>query len=145
MNYATIRRFGFAVAALALTACHRGSVPVETGAVKRIPRDAARFEIDAVDDSTARFRPKESQWVRVGMAAYAVDPVNRDALVARLRIQSVDGSSVTALVTSQVGRVTTSHFLLIARPDERWWRARRFWMGAAAGSALGVAATSLAK
>lgn len=145
MNHATMRRSFLAVAALALTACHRGAAPVETAAVKRIPRDAARFEIDAVDDSTARFRPKESQWVRVGMAAYAVDPVNRDALVARLRIQSVDKTGVTALVTSQVGRVTTSHFLLIARPDERWWRARRFWIGAAAGGAVGAAATSLAK
>lgn len=110
-----------------------------------IPRDAARFEIDAVDDSTARFRPQESQWVRVGMSAYAVDPVNRDALVARLRIKSMNGSAMTALVTSQVGRVNTSHFLLIARPAEPWWRARHFWWGAAAGGALGAAAGTLAK
>ncbi len=83
--------------------------------------------------------------MRVGMSAYAVDPVNRDALVARLRIESIDGSSSTALVTSQVGRVTTSHFLLIARPDQRWWRSPRFWWGAAAGGAVAAAATAIAK
>ena len=113
--------------------------------MKNIPRNAARFEIDAVDDSTARFRRQESQWVRVGMSAYAVDPINRDALVARLRILSVHESDITALVTSQVGRVTTSHFLLITRPEQPWWRSARFWWGAAVGGAVGVAATSLTK
>ena len=145
MTPATMRRFVGAALATALTACHRGAVANAVAPVTSIPRDAARFEIDAVDDSTARFRPQESQWVRVGMSAYAVDPVNRDALVARLRIKSIDGGAMSALVTSQVGRVTTSHFLLIARPDAPWWRSRHFWWGAAAGGALGAAATTLAK
>lgn len=125
--------------------CHHPAAPDAGVPVKNIPRDAARFEIDAVDDSTARFRRQESQWVRVGMSAYAVDPINRDALVARLRILSVHGSDITALVTSQVGRVTTSHFLLITRPEQPWWRSSRFWWGAAAGGAVGAAATSLTK
>lgn len=145
MNAATVRRLVGAFFVVALTACHRASPTSGAAAASSIPRDAARFEIDAVDDSTARFRPQESHWVRVGMSAYAVDPVNRDALVARLRIESIDGSSSTALVTSQVGRVTTSHFLLIARPDQRWWRSPRFWWGAAAGGAVAAAATAIAK
>ena len=140
-----IRRLVGAAVALALMACHHSAGPDAGLSVTSIPRDAARFEIDAVDDSTARFRPQESQWVRIGMSAYAVDPVNRDALVARLRIKSMNGSAMTALVTSQVGRVNTSHFLLIARPAEPWWRARHFWWGAAAGGALGAAAGTLAR
>ena len=145
MAPATMRRFVSSVGAIALMGCHHASASDAAVPVRSIPRDAARFEIDAVDDSTARFRPQESHWVRVGMSAYAVDPVNRDALVARLRIESIDGSSSTALVTSQVGRVTTSHFLLIARPDQRWWRSPRFWWGAAAGGFVAATATSIAK
>ena len=111
----------------------------------RMPRDAARFEIDAVDDSTVRFRRLESRWLRPGMLAVAVDPRNRDALVARLRLVYVDSAKVTALVTGQVSRVTTSHFLLVARPQTRWFQNSHFWLGAVAGAAVGTAATSLSR
>ncbi len=104
----------------------------------RIPRDAARFEIDAVDDSTATFRVFESRWLRRGLSAYAVDPVHRDALVARLTIVQRDSTTATALVTSQVARVTTDHFLLVPPPPRPWWRARLFWVGALMGGALGA-------
>jgi len=110
---------------------------------KNVPRDAARFEIDAVDDSTVRFRPLEAHWIRAGMSAYAVDPLRRDALVARLLVQVETGDAMSALVTSQTGRVTTSHFLLVPKPAVPWWRERPFWVGAIAGSALGAAALSL--
>ncbi len=133
------------MALLSGTACHRFPRPAERTPVVRIPRDAARFEIDVVDDSTARFRIKEATWVRPGMVAYAVDPANRDVLVARLRLVRSDGEAMTALVTSQVARVTTSHFLLVTKPEPTWWRAKRFWLGAAAGGALGAATASLTK
>ncbi len=130
---------------LTAVACHRASQQVERASVVSIPRDAARFEIDVVDDSTARFRLKEATWIRPGMVAYAVDPANRDVLVARLLLVRSDGEAMTALITSQVARVTTSHFLLVAKPETQWWRATRFWLGAAAGSALGAASVLLTK
>lgn len=134
--------------AFTLAGCHHRAV-VQTiapiPAAVRIARDAARFEIDAVDDSTARFRPLESRWLRVGMSAIVVDPKNRDALVARVRIVSADSVAVTALVVGQVGRVTTDHFLLVMHPRTRWWHDRRFWFGALAGGVLGTAATSIAR
>lgn len=108
----------------------------------RIPRDAARFEIDAIDDSTATFRVFESRWVRTGLSAYAVDPVRRDALVARLTIIRRDSTTATALVTSQVARVTTDHFLLVPPLPRVWWRTRRFWLGALVGSAVGAGTTA---
>ncbi len=133
------------IGVVALSACHHGGAPAASPFAQTIPRDAARFEIDAVNDSTASFRPQEARWIRVGMSAYAVNPLKRDALVARLRVQAQTGESMTALVTSQVGRVSTAHFLLIMRPAEPWWRGDRFWWGAAAGTVLGAAATAMAR
>ncbi len=111
----------------------------------RIPRDAARFEIDAVDDSTATFRVFEARWLRPGISAYAVDPTQRDALVARLTIMRRDGSTATALVTSQVTRVTAEHFLLVPRPPTVWWRTREFWLSAAAGGIVGAGLTAVVR
>ncbi len=107
--------------------------------IARLPRDASRFIIEVVDDSTARFKPREVTWVREGMIAYAVDPVNRDALVAQLRITSVWNGMAVALVTSQVTRVTPQHVIALTPPPTPWWRARRFWVGALVGTLFGGA------
>ncbi len=129
------------------TGCHRATraerplVPV----LPRIPRDAARFEIDAVDDSTAKFRVFESRWMRAGLFAYAVDPMHRDALVARLTIIRRDSTTATALVTSQVARVTTDHFLLVPPPRTAWWLSNRFWLGALVGGAIGAGAAAIVR
>ncbi|MBL0172534.1 MAG: hypothetical protein IPP90_17835 [Gemmatimonadaceae bacterium] len=139
--------------AVVTAACHRTAVPVmhadssapamptaEVTAPKpfsRIPRDAARFEIEVVDDTTARFKPREALWIRDGMTAYAVDPMNRDALVARLRIVSVWNETAVAVITSQVTRVTTRHVVLMTPPVVPWWKARRFWLGTAVGAFVG--------
>jgi hypothetical protein len=114
----------------------------ETGEprVARLPRDASRFAIEVVDDSTARFKPREALWVKEGMQAYAIDPVNRDALVAQLRITSVWNGMAVALVTSQVTRVTTQHVIALTPPSTPWWRARRFWIGILTGTLVGGAA-----
>jgi hypothetical protein len=128
-----------------IAACHAGSTGVNEQVLPRVPRDAARFEIDVVDDSTATFRPVEARWLRTGMFAYAVDPKNRDALVARLRLQTDDGIQMTALVTSQVKRVNTSHVLLIPRPIVPWYQSPRFWFGAFLGGMAGVTATVLTR
>ncbi|MBC7933346.1 MAG: hypothetical protein H7Z38_22515 [Rubrivivax sp.] len=111
----------------------------------RIPRDAARFEIESVDDSTARFRPFEATWLRPGMQVYAVDPMHRDALVARLRIVRADSARLVALVTAQVTKVTTDHFLLAVKPKVPWYRTRRFWWGAASGGLVGAAGAIVAR
>ncbi len=133
---------------LLTAACHSRPGTGATGRAPstavRMPRDASRFEIEGVEDSIVRFRRLESRWLRPGMTAVVVDPRNRDALVARLRLVYVDSAKVTALVTGQVSRVTTQHFLLVARPGVRWWRARHFWLGAVAGGMIGSAATTLA-
>jgi len=143
----TVRRavLGFvALLTVAGSGCHRAEraaaplMPV----LPRIPRDAARFEIDAVDDSTATFRVFESRWLRAGLSAYVVDPVHRDALVARLTILRRDSTTATALVTSQVARVTTDHFLLVPTPPKPWWGTRLFWIGTLVGSAVGVGTTA---
>lgn len=113
--------------------------PTASGpALPRIPRDAARFEIDSVTDSTATFRVREARWVRTGLPSYVVDPQQRDALVARLRVIRRDSATATALVTGQVTRVKPEHFLLVVRPEERWWHERRFWMGTLVGTIIGV-------
>ncbi|WP_396200853.1 hypothetical protein [Gemmatimonas sp.] len=143
----TVRRAVLGAVALltvAVGGCHRAEraaaplMPV----LPRIPRDAARFEIDAVDDSTATFRVFESRWLRTGLSAYAVDPVHRDALVARLTIIRRDSTTATALVTSQVARVTTGHFVLVPPPPTPWWATKRFWIGTLVGTAVGAGTTA---
>lgn len=109
----------------------------------RIPRNASRFEIDAVDDSTARFKPREAAWVQRGMTAYVVDPANRDVMVARLRIVSVWNETAIGVVTSQTGRVTTQHVVLLTEPAVPWWKSQRFWWGSLVGVILGAAAAGV--
>jgi hypothetical protein len=114
-------------------------------ATARIPRDAARFEIESVDDSTATFRSFESAWLKPGMTINAVDPARRDALVARLRIIRADSGRITALITAQETRVTTEHFVLAVKPRTKWYRERRFWWGFAGGSLAGATGAIVAR
>lgn len=111
----------------------------------RIPRDAPRFEIDSISDSTATFRIHEARWIRRGMPSYVVDPLQRDALVAKLRIISRDSVSATALVTSQVTGVKAEHFLLVPRPPGQWWRSRDFWAGTLLGLTLGAGSVAVVR
>lgn len=139
-------------AAVLCAACHRlpgvggrDAPRATTSALPRIPRDAARFEIDSVTDSTATFRVREAVWVRPGLQSYVVDPLQRDGLVARLRVIARDKESATALVTGQVGRVKTDHFLLVVRPDPRWWQSRVFWAGSVLGLTLGAGGVAVSR
>lgn len=70
-----------------------------------------------------------------GMRGHAVDPTQRDALIARLTIQQVDTSGVTAVIEGSVSRVSTTHVVLMVKPAQSWWRDLRFWWGAGAGAA----------
>ena len=142
------------MAAVASAGCQRSPrraraatepAPITVTTSGRIPRDAARFEIESVDDSTAHFRPFEARWLRPGMEVYAVDPARRDALVARLRIVRADSGRLIALVTAQVTRVTTEHFLLAVKPTVPWYRTRRFWWGFVGGGVVGAAGATVAR
>ena len=143
------------------SACHRSraaKIPIDSAGgtrdaaprtadarpTMRIPRDAARFEIEVVDDTTLRFKPREALWVKDGMMAYAVDPMNRDALVARLRIVSVWNETAVAVIASQVTRITTRHVVLMTPPVVPWWKTRRFWLGTLVGAVVGSAAGVIA-
>lgn len=76
-------------------------------------------------------------WIKSGMDVYAVDPLNRDALVARLRITSVWNETAVAVVTSQVTSVKTQHVILVVPPVTPWWKSRRFWIGTLLGGTAG--------
>ncbi|WP_337170519.1 hypothetical protein [Gemmatimonas aurantiaca] len=114
-------------------------------ALSRIPRDVPRFEIDSVTDSTAIFRVQEARWLRAGMTGYAVDPRQRDALVARVKIMASDTATAVAQVTSQVSLVKRDHVLLILAPERPWWRRRTFWVGLGTGIVVGGGTALLAK
>lgn len=127
---------------LSAAACHSGrGAEAELGSL-RIPRDAARFSIASTTDSTLTFRPLEVQWLRVGMRGHAVDPTQRDALIARLTIQRMDSSGIVANIDGRVAQVSTTHVVLMVRPVVSWWRDKRFWLGAGAGLLTGAVAAS---
>ena len=134
-----------ATVALAM-GCHRGPPPTTAGSpVPRIPRDTPRFEIDSVTDSTAIFRTREARWVKRGAVVYAVDPLQRDVIIAQLRVVVRDSVRAVALVTGQVSSVKPTHVLLVLRPDRPWWRRGLFWSGAGFGAALGAGTAALAR
>lgn len=133
-----------ALFALLAAACSLVSTPSKPNATPRpsaepvrIPRNASRFEIDVVDDSTARFKVWEAEWIRPGLLAHVVDPLQRDALVAGVRVISVSNGTAVALVTSQVTRVRTENVILLSPPATPWWKQRRFWLGTAIGATIG--------
>jgi ligand-binding sensor domain-containing protein len=102
----------------------------------RFPRDAARFEVQPLSDSTITFEPSEASWVRAGMIGVAVDPARGDALVGKLRVLAVRDGRAEALVTGQTTRLAAGHVLLLVAPRRAWWRQPSFWWGVAAGSVL---------
>jgi len=132
------RRAGAVVLIAALVAGCHGAPALPSGPLPRLPRDAARFEIESITDSTATFRLGEAQWIRCGYSSFAVDPLQRDALIAQLRIVRRDSVTATALVTSQVAGVKRTHVVLVVRPPVPWWHRRLFWSGAGLGAITGA-------
>jgi hypothetical protein len=106
----------------------------EPAPVDRYPRNASRFDLRPASDTTVRFAPAESRWVRVGLEGIAVDPAQGDALVARFRVLAVDADSATALVTGQTTRLASGHVALLLPPAKRPWRDRAFWWGVASAT-----------
>jgi hypothetical protein len=109
----------------------------------RFPRNAFRFQLRPLTDSTAAFTPAEAGWVRLGHTGIAVDPAQGDALVARLRVIELTGEEAVVLVTGQTTRLAQGQVLLLVAPTPRWWQASLFWRGAAAGAGLVAVAALL--
>lgn len=97
-----------------------------------------RFEITQVGDSTFRFPRGNAGWVKPGATGIAVDPRQRDILVARFRVVRVDTGLVTALVTGQRTRVATEHIAVLAEPPKPWYRGITFWAGTVFGIVIGA-------
>lgn len=98
----------------------------------------ARFYVDSVTDSTLVFRLGRVDWLRPGTTGIAVDPRQRDALVARFRVISVGEERATALVTGQTTFVTVDHVALVDEPPRRFWRESTFWIGTVLGGVIGA-------
>lgn len=101
-----------------------------------------RFEIASVGDTTVAFRSAGMRWIRDGARGIAVDPRQRDALIARLKVLAIDSGIVTALVTGQTTALTTDHVVVMEEPRRQWFLSRSFWGGLVTGAALGVAVAS---
>jgi hypothetical protein len=137
------RSFGGVMLVLVLSGCAqlRGEgAGVQTETIARFPRDAARFAIEPLTDSTFAFTPDEAKWVTPGMTGIAVDPGRGDALVAKVRVVSVDSLQANAFVTGQTTRIASGQVLLLVPPKRSWWKERIFWLGALGGAALSSAA-----
>jgi hypothetical protein len=135
-----------AAATVGFAACRPAGAPVTgSDAAERLPRDASRFEIASVGDTSLTFRPQEARWVRTGQVAYVVDPARADALVARVRVAALANGRATAIVTGQLARVSASHVVVIVRPRPAPWRTRAFWFGAAGGALVGGAVAGIGR
>jgi hypothetical protein len=135
-----------AIVVMLLASCHRGAVNSEESTSNApIPRDAARFSISTTNDTMVVFRPLEARWLRVGMRGHAVDPQQRDALIARLTIVSIDTGSVVAKITGQVSQVSATHVVLMVRPRVSWWHDSHFWLGAVTGIVASVSAVAIGR
>jgi hypothetical protein len=99
-----------------------------------------RFAITNVGDTTVTFQAGKMTWVVRSKRAIVVDPRRRDANVARLRVLNVTSTGeATALVTAQVGRITTEHVVIGTEPPARWYKNSLMWMGAVFGLVAGFA------
>lgn len=129
----------------AVAGCHRAAPPRPSLAALSIARDAARFAVTAANDSTVSFKQAEVRWFRPGLRGYVVDPMQRDALVARVTVKRLDSITTIANIDGAVGPVALTHLVLFEQPATAWWRAKRFWLGAGIGAVAGAAGATIAK
>ena len=100
-----------------------------------------RFEITQVGDTTFRFPRGAASWVKADLTGIAVDPRQRDILVARFRVVRVDSGLVTARVTGATTRVATEHIAILAEPPKPWYKGITFWAGTVFGIVIGALIT----
>jgi hypothetical protein len=106
---------------------------------------AVRFAMAVVGDSTIEFRTGTARWVRPGQLGVAVDPMRRDALVARFRVQAVREGSATAVITGQTTALTMDHVAVLDEPRRSAYRTPAFWIGVVIGGALGFIGGAVAQ
>lgn len=94
----------------------------------------ARFEIRAVGDSTISFATGRAGWVRAGLRGLALDPAQRDVLVARFEVLEVREGAALALITGATRPITLADVAVLPEPSPSITRERGFW--AAVGLAL---------
>jgi hypothetical protein len=97
-----------------------------------------RFDITDVTDTTISFRKGTAAWIRPGLVGIVVDPRQRDALVARIRIIGVAHDTVAALITGQTTRLGTQHVAILDEPRARFPRTLVFWSGIVIGFVVGA-------
>ena len=112
--------------------------PDTTGVRRGSSEGDRRFLLVAVDDSTVTLLAPNDRWIRRGTYGIAVDPRRRDALVARLYVQSRMGDTAVALVTGQTTRMSTEYAAIFRSPTTPVLRQATFWGGLATGAALGA-------
>ena len=97
-----------------------------------------RFEITRANDTSFTFAVGRETWVAPRQKGIAVDPRQRDALVARFEVTRVGGGEATAIITGQTTRVSTEHVAMLEQPPPRWYRRTAFWVGAVLGLLVGA-------
>ena len=100
---------------------------------------ARRFEITAAGDTTFTFAVGDQRWVRPGLRGTAVDPRQRDALIARFEVVRVRDGVATAVVTGATTQVTRDHVAQLSEPPRRWWKNGGTWTGLLLGLVAGLA------
>ena len=100
---------------------------------------ARRFEITSVGDTTFTFAVRDEGWVKPGLSGTAVDPRQRDALIARFAIVRVRDGVATAVITGATTQVTRDHVAQLNEPPRRWWKSGGTWAGLLLGLVAGVA------
>lgn len=137
MSAHAVRRHGRALLIAAISTL----IVIATGATPAAAQQrTARFFVDSVADSTFVFRVGDVRWIRPGQTGIAVDPRQRDALVARFRVVDVTRDRATALITGQTTFITGDHVVLVEEPRRPFWRRGMFWKGSAVGLLLGIVA-----
>ncbi len=101
-----------------------------------------RFEVASVRDTTVTFPLGDARWVRPRAEGIIVDPQRRDALVASLRVVSVNSTEAVAVITGQTTRVTEAHVVILNRRSRAWYAQTAFWAGLVLGAIAGVVATN---
>ena len=126
-----------AMLALGLLLAALGPVPL------RAQSSGMRFEITNVGDSTIAFATGRADWVQTGLRGLALDPRQRDVLVARFEVLEVREGAALALITGATRPLTTDDVAVLDAPPPPLVRRRGFWtgllLGALAGFGLGRA------
>lgn len=98
---------------------------------------SVRFEIASVGDTTVTIRLGRATWIRAGARGVAVDPAQRDELVARFRVLRVTDNEAVAVVTGQTMPLSTAHMAVFSEPRRRFYGVRAFWLGLLGGALIG--------